>query len=227
MTTAFLLCLRQWLQCILIYITILQPILKPMRTLFHPRLPHLLCVWPSMMPVGALTLKTWWQRALFCLFSIPKYEWWHWFFAMAVQLAGFESAKNLHLLSSCDAKICATSATSKKVVDFRNLRCSISKSGLPLLNAILPANLYNDKTLASSGPLTWPPRRLAILSYVKTWFVSGFKTSPSRSFMLLDMYYIQSHSQQRHCRGLGILIPSFLVLSFCSFKSDEVAEIAH
>jgi hypothetical protein len=26
---------------------------------------------------------------------------------------------------------------------------------------------------------------------------------------LFDMYYIQSHSQQRHCRGLGILIPSF------------------
>jgi hypothetical protein len=28
-------------------------------------------------------------------------------------------------------------------------------------------------------------------------------------YMMLDMYYIQSHSQQRHCRGLGILIPSF------------------
>jgi hypothetical protein len=44
---------------------------------------------------------------------------------------------------------------------------------------------------------------------------------------VLDMYYIQSHSQQRHRGGLGILIPSFLVLSFRSFKSDEVAEIAH
>ena len=41
------------------------------------------------------------------------------------------------------------------------------------------------------------------------------------------MYYIQSHSQQRHRGGLGILIPSFSFLSFCSFKSDEVAEIAH
>ena len=47
------------------------------------------------------------------------------------------------------------------------------------------------------------------------------------SIPLLDMYYIQSHSQQRHRGGLGILIPSFLVLSFRSFKSDEVAEIAH
>ncbi len=44
---------------------------------------------------------------------------------------------------------------------------------------------------------------------------------------LLDMYYTQSHSQQRHRGGLGILLPSFLVLSFRSFKYDEVAEIAH
>ncbi len=35
---------------------------------------------------------------------------------------------------------------------------------------------------------------------------------------LFNMYYIQSHSQQRHCGGLGILIPSFLVLSFRSFQ---------
>ncbi len=32
------------------------------------------------------------------------------------------------------------------------------------------------------------------------------------------MYYIQSHSQQRHRGGLGILIPSILVLSFHSFQ---------
>jgi hypothetical protein len=47
-------------------------------------------------------------------------------------------------LSSCEAKICASSATSKKVVDFRNLCCSISESGLPFLNATLPTILYND-----------------------------------------------------------------------------------
>ncbi len=46
-------------------------------------------------------------------------------------------------LSSCEAEICATSATSKKVVDFRNLCHSISESGLPLPNATLPTVLYN------------------------------------------------------------------------------------
>jgi hypothetical protein len=44
---------------------------------------------------------------------------------------------------------------------------------------------------------------------------------------VFDMYYIQSHSQQRHRGGLGILIPGFLVLSFAVSKSNEVAEIAH
>jgi hypothetical protein len=47
-------------------------------------------------------------------------------------------------LSSCEAKIHATSATSKKVVDFINLCHSVSKSGLPLLDATLPTILYND-----------------------------------------------------------------------------------
>jgi hypothetical protein len=47
-------------------------------------------------------------------------------------------------LSSCEAEICATSATSKKVVDFRKLYHSISESGLPLPNATLPTVLYND-----------------------------------------------------------------------------------
>jgi hypothetical protein len=37
------------------------------------------------------------------------------------------------------------------------------------------------------------------------------KESVEMSKGLLDMYYIQSHSQQRHRGGLGILIPSFLV----------------
>ncbi len=37
---------------------------------------------------------------------------------------------------------------------------------------------------------------------------------------VFDMYYIQSHSQQRHHGGLGILIPSFLVLSFHSFQKQ-------
>jgi hypothetical protein len=39
-------------------------------------------------------------------------------------------------------------------------------------------------------------------------------------FVLFNMYYVQSHSQQRRHGGLGILIPSFLVLSFCSFQKQ-------
>jgi hypothetical protein len=46
--------------------------------------------------------------------------------------------------SSCEAEICATSTTSKKVFDFRNLCRSISESGLPLPNATSPTVLYND-----------------------------------------------------------------------------------
>jgi hypothetical protein len=36
-------------------------------------------------------------------------------------------------------------------------------------------------------------------------------------FHLLDMYYIQSHSQQRHRGGLGILIPSLFSFKFLQF----------
>ncbi len=47
-------------------------------------------------------------------------------------------------LSSCEAKICATNATSKKVIDFRNLSCSVLDSGhfLPHINS--PSTLYNN-----------------------------------------------------------------------------------
>jgi hypothetical protein len=47
-------------------------------------------------------------------------------------------------LSSCEAEICAASATSKKVVDFRNLCRSVSNSGLPVPDASSPMVLYND-----------------------------------------------------------------------------------
>ncbi len=47
-------------------------------------------------------------------------------------------------LSSCEVEICAMSAMSKKVVDFRNLCHSISESGLPLPNATSSTVLYND-----------------------------------------------------------------------------------
>ncbi len=45
-------------------------------------------------------------------------------------------------LSSCEAEIQATSATSKKVVDFCNISCSVSNDG------------YNKMTRVSSGPTT-------------------------------------------------------------------------
>jgi hypothetical protein len=47
-------------------------------------------------------------------------------------------------LSLCEAEICATNATYKKVVDFRNLCQSISDSGISVLDATSPAILYND-----------------------------------------------------------------------------------
>jgi hypothetical protein len=47
-------------------------------------------------------------------------------------------------LSSCEAKICATNATSKKVVDFCNLSCSVSDSGHFLPHIDSPTVLYND-----------------------------------------------------------------------------------
>jgi hypothetical protein len=47
-------------------------------------------------------------------------------------------------LSSCEAEICATSTTSKKVIDFRNLCRSISDSSLPVPDASSPIVLYNN-----------------------------------------------------------------------------------
>jgi hypothetical protein len=47
-------------------------------------------------------------------------------------------------LSSCKTKICATNAISKKVVDFRNLSCSVSNVVYTLPNIDTPTILYND-----------------------------------------------------------------------------------
>ena len=47
-------------------------------------------------------------------------------------------------LSSCVADICATSATSKKVVDFRNLSHSVSSAGYVIPDCGAPTVLYND-----------------------------------------------------------------------------------
>jgi hypothetical protein len=47
-------------------------------------------------------------------------------------------------LSSCEAKIGATNATLKKVVDFQNLSCSVSNVGYTIPNINAPSILYND-----------------------------------------------------------------------------------
>jgi hypothetical protein len=47
-------------------------------------------------------------------------------------------------LSSCEAKIRATNATSEKVVDFCNLSCGVSDAGYTLPNINAPSVLYND-----------------------------------------------------------------------------------
>ena len=47
-------------------------------------------------------------------------------------------------LSSCEAEIRATNATSKKVVNFRNLSRSVSAAGYQLLDIGLPTLVYND-----------------------------------------------------------------------------------
>ncbi len=47
-------------------------------------------------------------------------------------------------LSSCEAEICATNFTSKKIIDFCNLRWSISKSGHSLSNIDSPTLLFNN-----------------------------------------------------------------------------------
>ena len=47
-------------------------------------------------------------------------------------------------LSSCEAEIRATNATSKKVVDFRNLTRSVSEAGYDIPDSAAPTVLYND-----------------------------------------------------------------------------------
>ncbi len=47
-------------------------------------------------------------------------------------------------LSSCEAEICATNATAKKIVDFRKFSCSVSKSIHTIDGLSSPTVLYND-----------------------------------------------------------------------------------
>jgi hypothetical protein len=52
--------------------------------------------------------------------------------------------QNCTSLSSCEAEICATSATSKEIVDFRHLSCSMAKFGHALDDVAGATTLYND-----------------------------------------------------------------------------------
>jgi hypothetical protein len=56
-------------------------------------------------------------------------------------------------LSSCKAKICTTNATLKKVVEFRNLLCSVSDAGYTLPDIDSPLSSTMTMTHASSGPI--------------------------------------------------------------------------
>jgi hypothetical protein len=58
---------------------------------------------------------------------------------------GWLSERQEHtFLSSCKAEIRATSATSKKVVNLRNLYLSFTKSGFPISDINAPTLIYND-----------------------------------------------------------------------------------
>jgi hypothetical protein len=61
-------------------------------------------------------------------------------------LGWFGEHQERMLLSSCEAEIRATCATSKKVDDFRNLSCSVSASGLPIADIASPTILYNKNS---------------------------------------------------------------------------------
>ena len=51
-------------------------------------------------------------------------------------------------LSSCEAEIQATNATSKKMVDFPNLSQSVSEAGYVIPDSEAPTVLYNNKNEA-------------------------------------------------------------------------------
>jgi hypothetical protein len=55
-------------------------------------------------------------------------------------------------LSSCEAEICATSATSKKVVDLRNICQSVTELGFTILDFNKPTIIYND----NNACIRWP-----------------------------------------------------------------------
>ncbi len=75
-------------------------------------------------------------------------------------------------LSSCKAKICATSATLKTVMDLRKICQSVANSGFPILILIsLPLFTMTMKP-ASSGPTTWLLRWLGLLNCVRTPFAN-------------------------------------------------------
>ncbi len=59
-------------------------------------------------------------------------------------MIGFDNCQERTALSSCEDGILVTSATSKKVVDLRNLCRSLSASGVNLMDIHAPTVLHNN-----------------------------------------------------------------------------------
>jgi hypothetical protein len=79
-------------------------------------------------------------------------------------------------LSSCEAEIRATSATSKKVIDLRNLCLSFTKSGFPISDIDKPNLIYNDNEACVKWSNNMTSKRPVILSFKKIQFANGFRT---------------------------------------------------
>jgi hypothetical protein len=88
-------------------------------------------------------------------------------------------------LSSCEAEIRATNATSKKIIDFRNLHRSVSESGHSLSNIDSLTLLFNnnDTCVRWSHNMTSKAARHIELREIP--FVNGCTTRPLMSFTLL------------------------------------------
>jgi hypothetical protein len=76
-------------------------------------------------------------------------------------------------LSSCEADIWATSATSKKVVGLRDLCQSITNSGHNLSNISQPALLYNDNYACIKWSYNMTSKAAHHIELREIWFGYG------------------------------------------------------
>jgi hypothetical protein len=66
------------------------------------------------------------------------------FFKNGGPLSWLSKCQDHTSLSSCETEICATGATSRKVVTLCNLCCSFTDSGFPISDIDQPTLIYND-----------------------------------------------------------------------------------